>query len=175
MTLLTVLALLAKAAVAAVLVTSGAAKLLGPPSDTERPLPRVLAVLDRRGSRLALGSVELVVGAASLLALASPLVDVVALALCGAFFVGSALLGVTSPGTACQCFGAASASAFGLRHTLLTAALASGAVIALVGSLDATGTPELSWHPLMLATLAGVLVLASRARRLPEPTRRRPV
>lgn len=173
-TLLTVVALAVKAAVAVVLLSSGAAKLLGPPSATERALPRVLAWLDRRAGRLALGTTELLLGAASLLALASPVVDAAALVLCGAFFVGSAALGATSPGTACQCFGAASSSAFGPRHTVLTGILALGSTIAFVASLDAAGSAAWSWHPLMLATLVGVLLLAARVRSPADPAARRP-
>lgn len=173
-TVTAVVALAAKAAVAVVLLSSGTAKLLGPPSATERGLPRILAWLDRRAGRLALGSTELLVGATSLLALASPVVDSAALVLCGAFFVGSAVLGATSPGTACQCFGAASSSAFGPRHTLLTGILALGATVAFVVSLDAAGSVAWSWHPLMLATLVGVLLLAGRVRRPVDPAERRP-
>jgi hypothetical protein len=95
------------------------------------------------------------------------------LGLCVVLFTGSAILGVTRPGTACQCFGAASSSAFGLRHTLWTGVLASAATIAFVGSLGGAGTPAWSWHPLMLFTLLGVLVLADRVRQRPEPAGRR--
>jgi len=167
-TLLTIVELLAKAGVAVVLLSSGYAKVAGPPSAAERALPSVLAWLDRKEGRLGLGGLELVVGAASLLAVGSPVVDAVALGLCAVFFVGSAILGVTTPGTACQCFGAASSSAFGLRHTLWTGGLAAAAAIAFAGSVGGAGTPAWSWHPLMLITLAGTLALASRVRRLPD-------
>ena len=163
-TLLTILTLLAKAGVAVVLLSSGYAKVAGPPADAQRGLPSALAWLDRTQGRLGLGAVELAIGAASLLALASPIVDGLAAGLCLAFFVGSAILGVTKPGTACQCFGAASSSAFGTRHTISTGVLAAAAVIAFAGSLDGAGTDAWSWHPLMLVTLLGVLVLASRVR-----------
>lgn len=172
-TLLTVVELVAKCGVAAVLITSGYAKLVGQQPTGGRALPSVLSLLDRRAGRLGLGAAELTLGSVSLLALGSPFVDAAALALCAAFFVGSALLGLTQPGTACQCFGAASTSAFGLRHTLLTGALAAAAAIGFVGSLDGAGTPAWSWHPLMLVTLVGVLVLADRVRRLPDPAGRR--
>ena len=168
-TLVTICELLAKAGVAVVLVTSGFAKVAGPPSNAQRGLPSVLALLDRTGGRLALGALELAVGTASLLAIGSPLVDALALALCAAFFIGSAILGVTKPGTACQCFGAASNAAFGTRHTVWTGVLAAAATVAFTGSLSDAGTPAWSWHPLMLVTLIGVLVLASRVRRLPDP------
>jgi hypothetical protein len=172
-TVLTTVELIAKAGVAVVLLSSGYAKLAGPPSDAQLGLPRALAWLDRAEGRLTLGSLELAVGAASLLALGSPVVDSLALALCTAFFVGSAILGMTRPGTACQCFGAASASAFGAHHTLWTGVLAATAAIAFVGSLDGAGTSAWSWHPLMLVTLVGVVALASRVRTLPDPTGRR--
>ena len=172
-TALTSVELLAKAGVAVVLLSSGFAKVAGPPSDQERALPSVLALLDRTRGRLGLGSVELGLGAASLLALGSPVMDGLVLALCLVFFAGSAILGVTKPGTACQCFGAASSSAFGPRHTIWTGVLASAAAVAFVGSLDGAGTAAWSWHPLMLVTLVGVLVLSSRVRRLPDPAGRR--
>jgi hypothetical protein len=168
-TTLTIVELLAKAVVAVVLLSSGYAKVAGPPSEEQRGLPSVLARLDRTEGRLGLGSVELALGTASLLALGSPVVDGLVLGLCAAFFVGSAILGVTKPGTACQCFGAASSSAFGPRHTIWTGVLAALAAIAFAGSLGGAGTPAWSWHPLMLVTLAGVLILASRVRRLPVP------
>jgi hypothetical protein len=172
-TLLTVLELLAKAGVAVVLVSSGYAKLAGPRAEAKLGLPSVLASLDRTAGRLSLGSLELALGAASLLALGSPGLDGLVLGLCLALFVGSAILGVTRPGTACQCFGAASSSAFGVRHTVWTGVLALGAAIAFAGSLGGAGTPAWSWHPLMLVTLLGVLVLADRVRRRPEPADRR--
>jgi hypothetical protein len=167
-TLLTIGELLAKAGVAVVLLTSGFAKLAGPSAAAQQGLPTVLAWLDRTEGRRSLGGLELAVGATSLLAIGSPIVDAVALALCAAFFVGSAILGVTKPGVACQCFGAASSAAFGVRHTVWTGVLAGGAAIAFAGSLGGAGTPAWSWHPLMLVTLMGVLVLASRVRRLPD-------
>lgn len=172
-TALTIVELLAKAGVAVVLLTSGYAKVAGPPSAVHRGLPSVLARLDRTGGRLGLGALELGLGTASLLALGSPVVDGLALGLCAAFFVGSAILGVTKPGTACQCFGAASSSTFGPRHTIWTGVLATAAATAFAGSLGGAGTPEWSWHPLMLVTLFGVLVLATRIRPLPNPAGRR--
>lgn len=172
-TVLTTVELLAKAGAAVVLLTSGYAKLAGPPSDAQLGLPRALAWLDRAAGRLTLGSLEVAIGAASLLALGSPVVDGFALALCMAFFGGSAILGLIRPGTACQCFGAASTAAFGVRHTIWTGVLAAAAAIAFVGSLDGAGTPSWSWHPLMLVTLVGVIALASRVRTLPDPTGRR--
>jgi hypothetical protein len=172
-TLATIIELVAKAGVALVLLSSGYAKVAGPPSEARRALPSVLARLDRTEGRLALGSLELIVGAASLLALASPVMDGLALGLCAAFFVGSAILGVTRPGTACQCFGAASTSAFGPRHTIWTGVLAAAAAIAFAGSLGAAGTSAWSWHPLMLVTLVGALALASRVRSLPDVAGRR--
>lgn len=171
-TWLTVLELLAKAGVALVLISSGFAKVAGPPSGQQRALPRVLALLDRRAGRLSVGVIELALGAASLLALASPVVDGLVLALCVVFFVGSAILGVTTPGTACQCFGAASSAAFGRRHTVATGVLAAAAAAAFASSLGAADTPAWSWHPLMLVTLVGALALAGRVRSLPEPAGR---
>ena len=172
-TLLTILELTAKAGVAVVLLTSGYAKVAGPPSRARHGLPSVLAGLDRPEGRLGLGTLEIALGAASLLALAAPVVDGLVLGLCVAFFVGSAILGVTRPGTACQCFGAASSSAFGPRHTIVTGVLAGAAAIAFAGSLGGAGTLAWSWHPLMLVTLVGVLALASRVRRLPDQAIRR--
>lgn len=172
-TLLTIIELLAKAGVALVLLSSGYAKLAGPPSESRRGLPSVLARLDRTEGRVSLGTLELALGTASLLALGSPVVDGLALGLCAAFFIGSAILGVTKPGTACLCFGAASSSVFGPRHTIWTGALAAGAAIAFAGSLGGAGTSAWSWHPLMLVTLAGALALASRVRTRPDLAGRR--
>jgi hypothetical protein len=163
---MTVAILAGRAAVAAVLVASGAAKL----ADLHTFRATLVGLGLTRGAGPAawlLATLELGIGVASLSSAWPTATDALVLGLTLAFAGTAAVAAKRAPGLRCRCFGALSDSQFGRKALVRSVALAALAAAVLAAGLahEAKGDWSAVWVVALLATAALFALASGQAAR----------